>query len=759
MNLHRDVLGTGNPDAKILLLVEHPTYEDKCAEKPMQTYAGRMFLGQFHKQGIHPNDIRIEYVCEQIPPDKKFYMLDALTREEWKRDCLERLQHLHPNVIVPLGETALQLTTDRKSIDKWHLSILKDNLGRKCIPILPPERILKNYHELIFVTLGAQRVFEQMQFPEIILPKRELRPIMDVNEALQRLKGLETAKMLSVDIETSRGQIVCIGFADSAHSAISIPTLADPLQPAVFFELWQAIARVLKSESKKIFQNGIYDRTYLSRYGIQVLNFWHDTMIAQKFLNPELPMGLDTLARIYTNEPYWKDDAKDWGVRQDLNSLYVYNAKDCAVTLEIALAQREELQKRRLGKVFEEQCMELTRGMTEMCWNGLGVDEAKREELRAGTGKKLQELQTEFNAEVAKVVDKPVNPRSHSQVKNLFRVLGYAIPKKQGSESSDKESLLKMQLQYPDSKVLPLLVGLSTQQKIISSYLNFTYDTDGRMRYTMSQLGTETGRASCYKDPWDNGMNAQTVPQHLRSMFVASPGMTMIEVDLRQADARVVAWDAPEPTLIQMFLDGEDIHRYVAAQHELFNCALDQVTKPQRQLGKKTGHAANYGMKGHTLATTCLKEMNLVISPQRADKMLEGYHRTFPGIRRWQSRIREEITRTRKMTTPFGWERTFYGRLGDDIFKEAYAHKPQNMVAGTINCLVRYMTGHVRLLIQCHDSVLMEVRDERVNETLDRIKDQAAWNPEFEMLGGKLRIPVEAKIGKSWGNLQEVYSG
>ena len=45
-------------------------------------------------------------------------------------------------------------------------------------------------------------------------------------------------------------------------------------------------------------------------------------MLAQKFLHPELPMGLATIARLYTYEPYWKDDAKDWGANQNPEQLW-----------------------------------------------------------------------------------------------------------------------------------------------------------------------------------------------------------------------------------------------------------------------------------------------------------------------------------------------------------------------------------------------------------------------------------------------------
>jgi DNA polymerase I-like protein with 3'-5' exonuclease and polymerase domains len=233
----------------------------------------------------------------------------------------------------------------------------------------------------------------------------------------------------------------------------------------------------------------------------------------------------------------------------------------------------------------------------------------------------------------------------------------------------------------------------------------------------------------------------------------------LVEVDLKQADGRFVAWDAAEPKLIDMYTRGVDIHRFVAAQPELFNKPLDQITKDERQLGKKAGHAANYGVMEHTLALSCLKEMDLVVSPQRARQMLEGYHRLFPGVRAWQKRIENEVKFSKRLSTPLGRERTFYDRLGPDMFREAYAYRPQSTVADVINHLVLHAFTHIPILIQIHDSCLFEVEERNLECALARIKDQKTWNPILHLLGGNLLIPIEIKIGQSWGDMKEIFSG
>jgi DNA polymerase I-like protein with 3'-5' exonuclease and polymerase domains len=345
-------------------------------------------------------------------------------------------------------------------------------------------------------------------------------------------------------------------------------------------------------------------------------------------------------------------------------------------------------------------------------------------------------------------------------VKQLLTAAGFKrLPFKQGKESSDIASLMNLRLKRPDVKLLDSLIEVSAVNKEISSYLTHEVTPDGRTPFTLYSPGTETHRDSCSKDPWGRGLNAQTLPKHLKGMFKAPEGHVFVEIDLAQADARVVAWDAAEPTLIEFFNSRRDIHRYVASQPELFGGSPDAISDDRRQLGKKVGHAANYGVSAPTLVKSCLKEMNLVISEQRAQQMLSGYYRTFPGIPRWHERIKAELSRTRAITAPTGYTRHFMGRFDSSMWREAYAHLPQHLVAYAINSLIMRLRGHVELRVQIHDSVLFTVSDSRLDAALALVKDQDSWNPRYRLSGGELRIPIEVKRGRSWGAMEKICAG
>jgi DNA polymerase-1 len=764
VELQREITGDGPSNAQLVVLTALPSYADLPAHKLLSDYSGTLLFDQFRKAGLLRSRIRVESVCERIPPGRAFYALDADEQRAWREDALERIRALSPSVVVPLGDLPLEVLTggEQTSSDKWQLSVIPTLIeGTKAVPLISPERVVKVFKDIPFLTFGAKRAAEEATFRGIRRTQRIFHVEPTLDETLAFLQRCERAEWLSVDIETGRGQITCVGFSYDSREALCVPTLPDAYDALSYHVLWSAIARALASPAKKVFQNGIHDTSYFAKYGIRVLNFAHDTMVAQKFLFPELPMGLDTVARIYTREPYWKDDAKDWSVRQDIRRLYEYNCRDAAVTLEAAHAQRADLKSRGLLQRFDDFLMRLTAPVAEMCWRGLPLDVAERERLRADAEAKIAELRQALDAESTRLVGRVVNPRSPTQVKSLLVAAGYKLPTKFGAESSDREALLKLRLKHPESKILTPLIRLSAEQKKVSSYLTVPYDeADSRIRYTLSLHGTESGRMSCYTDPWGRGLNAQTIPAKLKSMFCAPAGSRFVEVDLSQAESRFVAFDGPVPVLQRMYADGVDVHRWVASHAAMFNKPMSEITYEERQLGKKTGHASNYGMGAATLSNQCLKEMDLVLPVARAQALLDGYHVALDnGILRWQARIREEVLRKRMLRTPFGRERYFYDRPGPELWKEAYAYRPQSAVTDVINHLVLHMFGHARLLLQIHDSLLLEVPDASYGDVVARIRDQDAWNPRIALSGGELRIPIEIKTARRWSELEKIFAG
>ena len=80
------------------------------------------------------------------------------------------------------------------------------------------------------------------------------------------------------------------------------------------------VGQLLRNPSVKLFQNGVFDLSYLLRMGFVVNNCQHDTMLLHHALYPELLKGLGFLGSIYTSEPAWKLMRLDHREHEELKS-------------------------------------------------------------------------------------------------------------------------------------------------------------------------------------------------------------------------------------------------------------------------------------------------------------------------------------------------------------------------------------------------------------------------------------------------------
>jgi len=759
MHLKRQITSPGPKDAKIVFVDACPGWDEIQDKQPLAGFTGRFFTSLMRQADLKRSECRFESVIQCFTHYYRHWELPTLELEMWKADLIERLQKLKPNIIVPIGELPLNVICDLKSISKWHLSLVHavpglDNV--KCCPILDPRTVQKTYKHVSFLIFGLQRIADESRSAEMPTFKENFVIRPSFMQAMDWIKEAQDGQYLGVDIETCQCQISCVGLCTDTENAISIPTLPGDWNRNQTFEIFKALDALLQKETpKKILQNFLYDYSYFSKYGVTASRCWHDTMLAQKFIYPELPMGLDTIARIWTKRPYWKDEGSDWRKIIDWDRHYRYNCKDAVGTYESAFGQRRHMVQSGKCDLFDNYIMALTEPVREMCARGLPLDEKLLLKMRKDVNERIKGLTEKLDERSKSVCGKTINPRSPKQVKDLLQTMKIRLPTRQGKITTDKKALKQLAIKYPKESIFKTLLDLSKYQKQKSSYLEFKYDEDKRLRYSINTHGTETGRFSCNKSPFDRGLNAQTIPKYMRGMFKAPDGFQFIQVDLKQAESRFIAWDAPEPKLIQMYSDNIDIHRFVAAR--LFDILPADVNSSQRSLGKKIGHGSNYGMAPKTFAVTCLDEIGLRIDEAKAHTLLEGYHELFPGIRKWHKKIESQLhTNNKILETPIGRRRQFFGRLDEDLFREAYAYRPQSTVPDVINHLMLHLFGKTKILLQVHDSLLLEVEHDSVDNIIEIINDLAAWHPVINLEGGKLTIPIEIEVGHSWGSMQPI---
>src|SRR5579863_321674 len=250
------------------------------------------------------------------------------------------IRDLDPTLILCLGNAACWAILGQTKITALRGTVsmsAKDLTGfeKKCLATFHPAAVLRAPPMRASVIPDLTKAKREAEFPEIRRPERWLT-IPSPNEAGIK-EGYEWLKRptqsYSCDIETIKRQISIIGFGRSPSDALVIPfrdanvdnqghivevgKIATDLgfpstninywpTPELEFEAWKLAIAALQSDKEKIFQNGIYDLSYMVGMGIFPKNIAHDTMLWHHSRFIELPKSLGFLGSIYCNEISWK---------------------------------------------------------------------------------------------------------------------------------------------------------------------------------------------------------------------------------------------------------------------------------------------------------------------------------------------------------------------------------------------------------------------------------------------------------------------
>lgn len=236
------------------------------------------------------------------------------------------ITEIQPNIVIALGGTALWALTGLSGISKLrgalrHASFLTGEIRGhkslvKVLPTYHPAAVLRQYNLRPIAVADLMKAARQSEFPEIRMPRREiwLEPTLQDIETFHA-QHILPAKLLSVDIETAKDQITCIGFAPSPYRSLVVPFWdrrgSGSYWPSLHdeYEAWRLVRSILCSHVPKLFQNGLYDIHWLwKQCGIPVKNALHDTMLLSHALHPEAQKGLGFLGSIYADAPAWKTE-------------------------------------------------------------------------------------------------------------------------------------------------------------------------------------------------------------------------------------------------------------------------------------------------------------------------------------------------------------------------------------------------------------------------------------------------------------------
>lgn len=238
---------------------------------------------------------------------------------------------------------------------------------------------------------------------------------------------------------------------------------------------------------------------------------------------------------------------------------------------------------------------------------------------------------------------------------------------------------------------------------------------------------------------------------NIKSLFLPDEGWIVADTDLAQADARVVAWEADDDELMQMFLDPTvDLHTENA--RTIFGTCPDK-SHPNRKKAKAGVHAVNYHVGARTLAKA------LGITVHEADMFIQRWFSAHPKIKAWHNRIYDEMVNRRYIENAFGFRKAFFAKTdGPTALSEALAWIPQSTVGNIINIawmrmdLLRAEEAYVSM--QVHDSLVSFHNKDYAYDTLPYLHEAMLVEVPYQK---PLTIPTSLEVSeKNIGQLLAV---
>jgi len=645
----------------------------------------------------------------------------------------QELSNCSANIIVALGNVPLWVLTGRMGITNWRGSILDSTLlpGRKVIPTFHPatwtqEKLYGNPKAFLNryqVVIDLQKAWSERLFPEIRQENRIIRIGPNYSEVLEFLSLCtdlaEQGKVIDYDIETVPGttEVSCIGFSYSPNISMCIPFVGPG---GDYFTLDQEatitiqIAKLLENPNiRNRGQNIIFDSHMLfRRYGI-ITRAMDDTMVAQKILYPELPVGLDFITSLWTDLPYYKKDGKFWltGVGTWQQG-WVYNCQD---VLSCAIAhpkQIKELAEKGNLAAYERQ-IKLIEPLTYMMEHGIKIDIPGMERARSENATKIMQL----DATLHEMMGKGINLNSPPQLCQYFyrdkRIQPY-LDQKTHRPTVDIQALQRLASTHR-LKEASLLIEYRKLTKQNSTFLApQKIEPDGRIRCSYNPVGTRFSRISSSESIFETGMNLQNLPHEVLTYFVCDEGYISYGLDYSQYENRIVAYVGNILPMIQAFESGMDVHKLTASlvlTHMGKKTSYDAVSKEERQdYGKRPNHAFNYGYGPNSFALM----HELPISVGRT--IHSAYHAAYPGLKGgYWAFVQKCLREDRTLTNLRDRKVTFLGMWSDKLLHEAYSCIPQGTCGDCVNergLIFTYYNSEfkpIEVLTLVHDSMDVQI--------------------------------------------------
>lgn len=524
-------------------------------------------------------------------------------------------------------------------------------------------------------------------------------------------------------------------------------------------EYWKPFVKAMNQSYddglKFVMHNGKYDRQALLSKGIKS-HLIFDTMTAQYLIDPDQRKGLEYLSGIYLGlAPYKNVDYKNI-LDEDRDKILTMNGIDAIRTYRLydEILKPKVIADERVNRLFQFLMMPAVNALLELELKGIPIDTGRLADLT----ERYQERHDEQIALMRRMIgNDKFNPNSHAQVSKLFFTeLGLPVvirSEKTGNPSFNEETRLKLMGFHPLVETFHKWV---TMEQRLSTFLKpwAEMEQGGKLHTSYKPSHVVTGRLSSEKP------NFQQVPRdpEFRQVFGGVPGWKLVELDYSQIELRIAAWLSGEDTMLLAYKNDEDLHTLTAE--------LILGDPKARQVGKVLNFGLLYGAGAAKLKEIAFNDYGVTLTLDQAERFHAQFFDTYSKLSNWHAATKAKARRDKFIDSPIGRRRYFQHVGGSDRVRASHDeraalnHPVQSMASDlmlySLTKLHRELDpANARVVATIHDSVLLLVRNESVEEVVEHAKRIMEVEVVADMeakFGVKIEVPlkVDYSVGDYW---------
>ncbi len=588
--------------------------------------------------------------------------------------------------------------------------------------------------------------------------------LLDTDEAIRTLvKTLSGKKAFAFDTETTGldfldARIVGLSISYQAHQGYYVPFPEDPEGTRKRLEYFRSLfedERILK-----VGQNIKFDLHILANHGLRVRGPIFDTMLAHYLLYPDQRHNLNEMALtllgyrpVAIEELIGKKGRDQLSMRQvEEEKLKEYAAEDADLTWQLYEILAPRLKEAGLEKLAREIEMPLVRVLLAMERTGIRLDVRVLKEYASKLREELAQLEKEIHA----LAGREFNISSPKQLGEvLFEELKIATKTKKTKTkqySTSEEVLVQLKGTHP---IVEKVLEYRSIRKLLTSYVEtlpeLVHPRTGRIHTEFNQAIAVTGRLSSANPNLQNIPVREERGREIRKAFVAADEEHLLfSADYSQIELRLMAHLSGDEGLIEAFREGRDIHAATAAK--IYDVPLEKVTREMRSHAKTANFGIIYGISAFGLA------QRLDIPRSKAKELIEGYFRSFPGVKAY-------MEKSIQMAREKGYAETIMGRrryLPDIHSGNSYVRS--NAERNAINTPIQGSAADIiklamiriqrileekkyrtQMILQVHDELLFDLYIPEKDEVIEKV----VYEMEHVV---ELRVPlvVDYGTGRNW---------